>query len=213
MVMPVNSERSRSKMNVKQFINQVFLNEYRRLIYDYGFHYISFSLIALGIELLGACLDEHDFGKRNESSRRFRRAIENLFPPEYQRFNSGDYDLCTNLRNGFAHQFRPGSMVGLTHRDESRRLGTKHLQIHNDKLVLVSEDLYEDFVDACKKVVRRIDNGVIPHPKVYSSFLSVPQDKSSLAGELDLSTKTDLSVGSAITEGFPWDVDDTPECD
>ena len=128
-------------MNVKGFINQVFLNEYRRLIYDYGFHYISFSLIALGIELLGACLDEHDFGERGQSSLRFRRAIEELFPPEYQRFNSGDYDLCTNLRNGFAHQFRPGSMVSLTHRDESIREGTQHLQIHDGKLILISENL------------------------------------------------------------------------
>ena len=209
----INSERSRSensKMNVKEFITQVFLNEYKRLIYEHEFHYISFSLIALGIEFLGACIDEHDFGQRGRSEKRFRRALTELFPSEYQRFNRRNdrYDLYDNLRNGFAHQFRPGSMVGLTHRAESAQYGTEHLQTDNGQLILISEDLYEDFETACEKVIRRINSHSIEHPKVYSSFLSVPQDRSSLAGELDLSTKTDLSVGSAIADGFPYDVDD-----
>jgi hypothetical protein len=197
-------------MNVKEFIHQVFLDEYKRLIHDYGFHYISFSLIALGIEFLGACIDEHDFGERGQSSLRFRRAIEELFPPEYQRFNSGDHDLCTNLRNGFAHQFRPGATVGLTHRAESVQYGTEHLQIYDGQLILISEDLYKDFRTACEKVIRGIDNHSIDHPKLRRSFLSLPQDKSPLVGELDFSTTTDLdfSGGSALADGFPYDVND-----
>ena len=196
-------------MKVKGFIETVFLGEYREIVYKHRFHYISFSLIALGIEFLGACIDEHHFGKTRQSGPRFRRAIQELFPPEYQRFiNRGDYDLYKNLRNGFAHQFRPGSTVGLTHRAESARYGTEHLQIYNGQLILISEDLYEDFETACKKVIRKIDNRSITHPKVDSSFLSLPQDRSPPVGEFDLSTKTDFSVGSAIADGFPYDVND-----
>lgn len=162
-------------MKVKDFINVVFLDEYRRLIYDCGFHYISFSLMALGIEFLGACLDENDFDKTGLSGKRFRNAIEELFPPQYQHFNekSSPYDLCNKLRNVFAHQFRPGPGLGLTHRDESIKDGTKHLQIHNDRLTLVSEDLYEDFESACKEIIKRIDNHSIGHPKVYDDYLSI----------------------------------------
>lgn len=162
-------------MNVKEFINQVFLNEYRRLIHDYGFHYISFSLVALGIEFLGACIDKHEFDKKWESRRRFKKAIKELFPPEYHPFiNGGDYDLYDNLRNGFAHQFRPGPKVGLTHKWESVQYGTEHLKKTHGQLVLVSEDLYKDFEAACKKVIGKIDNRSIEHQKVYNSFLSVP---------------------------------------
>lgn len=164
-------------MNVKEFIKKVFLDEYKRLIYDYRFHYISFSLIALGIEFLGACLDEHDFSTTKHSGKRFRNAITELFPLQYQRFNNkgNPYDLCNNLRNVFAHQFRPGPRIGLTHRDESIKYGTRHLQIQGNQLILVAEDLYEDFESACKEIIRRIDNKLIEHPKVYSSYLSVPQ--------------------------------------
>ena len=69
-------------MTVKEFINQVFLNEYKRII-DQGFYYISFALIALGIEYLGACLDSHDFDEEGLSKARFTSAINELFPQRY----------------------------------------------------------------------------------------------------------------------------------
>ena len=133
-------------MTVKDFINRVFVVEYKGLI-DSGFHYISFALMGLGIEFLGACLDAHEFGTRGQSTTRFKLAIRKLFPRKYHAYGS---ELCADLRNGFAHQFRPGFQFVLTHRAESAREGTAHLGPFGKQTVLVAEDLYRDFQDACR---------------------------------------------------------------
>lgn len=164
-------------MTVKEFINKILINNYQEIL-SQGFHYISFSLIALGIEFLGACIDDaDDFGKIGKSGPRFRNAIEDLFPKQYQKFNdkNNDYDICNNLRNGLAHQLRPKSKIGLTHKKESEKFGTNHLEINNDKLVLVAEEFYRDFRNACTEVIKRIDRNKIKNLQVYKQFLSTPQ--------------------------------------
>ena len=110
-------------MTVKEFINQVFVNEYGRIV-DGGFHYISFALIGLGIEFLGACLDSKTFNRRGQSEARFTNAVKQLFPKKYHPFSKA---LYRDLRNGFAHQFRPGFGFVLTHRAEAAQEGTTHL--------------------------------------------------------------------------------------
>ena len=50
-----------------------------------------------------------------------------------------------------------------------------HLEIKpirgRDRLILVSEDFYNDFKTACEEVITRIDAKTIAHTKVYSSLL------------------------------------------
>lgn len=111
----------RDFMNVREFINQVFLNEYSQIVT--GFSYISFALIGLGIEFLGACLDSHEFGQKGQSGLRVRAAILDLFPAAYHVYAD---ELSGDLRNGFAHQFRPGLSLELTHRAEASVQEWKH---------------------------------------------------------------------------------------
>ena len=154
-------------MTVTDFINQVFLNEYKQLVKH---HYVSFALIALGVEMLGACLDGYPFGEKNKSATRFKSAIGDLFPPSYCQHKDL---LCDDLRNGFAHQFRPTSGLWLTNRAESAREGTKHLSLFKDRLILVAEDLYQDFEEACKKMTGMIAEGSLSHAKLSEPFLTV----------------------------------------
>jgi hypothetical protein len=156
-------------MTVKEFINQVFLTEYKKLVHS-GFHYISFALMGLGVEFLGACIDRHDFGKRGLSKQRFAQAIRSLFPQKYHAHASSLYD---DLRSGFAHQFRPGLKFVLTHRVESVREGTTHLGSFNKQVVLISEDFYEDFERACGQVIAMIDNHSVTHRKLTRAFLKI----------------------------------------
>jgi hypothetical protein len=152
-------------MNVKEFINQVFLAEYEQVVAQFA--YISFALIGLGIEFLGACLDSHEFGERSQSTARVQKAIKELFPPAY-----GLGDIASDLRNGFALQFRPGMSLELSKRSEAHGRGWKHLEKTQDgKICLVAEDLYADFTAACRTVLKKIDNGELNHDKLKRGFL------------------------------------------
>jgi len=65
-------------MNPRDFIQQVFLAELSQIAEKH--HFISFSLVGLGTEFLGACLDTYDFEERNLSGLRFRGAVKALYP-------------------------------------------------------------------------------------------------------------------------------------
>jgi hypothetical protein len=156
-------------MTVKEFIKQVFLIECKRLI-DSGYHYISFALIGLGIEFLGACVDGHDFAKPGKSEQRFTLAIRSVFPSKYHGYAK---QLYADLRSGFAHQFRPASRFVLTHRAESVREGTRHLGPFGKQTVLVAEDLYGDFERASRQVITWIDDGTLSHKKLLRGFLKI----------------------------------------
>jgi hypothetical protein len=154
-------------MNVKEFINQVLLEEYSQIVPK--FPYISFALMGLGIEFLGACLDPYDFDKQGQSGARVAKAITDLFPSAY-----GVPGLGSDLRNGFAHQFRPGMSLELSQRSEAPGRGWTHLQKTSDgKICLVAEDLFEDFAIACRKVLEKIDKGDLTHKKLKKGFLRV----------------------------------------
>jgi hypothetical protein len=156
-------------VTVKEFINQVFLDEYNRIV-NQGFHYISFALVGLGIEFLGGCLDPYDFGETRLSKARFTNALKMLFPQGYQQHSNALYE---DLRSALAHQFRPGSRFWLTHSEESQRENTQHLGAFKGGTVLIAENFYQDFSDACKKVIEMIDKGTLTHPKSSGQFLKI----------------------------------------
>lgn len=154
-------------MTAKQFIEQVLLAEFSQIARDY--HYISFSLIALGTEFLGACLDNYDFGEQKLSALRFRSAVQELYPTDYHRY--ADL-LAKNLRNGFAHQFRPGPSLELSKRSEAPLRNWSHLQPTKEgRVCLIAEDLYEDFARACRSVTHDIDTGKLCHQKLGTTYL------------------------------------------
>ncbi|MCC6410219.1 MAG: hypothetical protein IT270_01090 [Saprospiraceae bacterium] len=155
-------------MTVSDFIKTVFLQEYKTVIQH---PYVAFSLIFNSIELLGKCLnDDSDFDS-GKPGVNFKKAIKELFDSKYH-----DLHLFDPMRNGFAHTFRPkkNRKIRLKSRSE---LETLNLNIPNlantsdGQQILFIEDFYEDFSNACNKIIDKIKSGEIQHPKLHKPFL------------------------------------------
>ncbi len=166
-------------MKIEEFINEILIGQIG-LIQNIGktqgkdCHYLSFLLICSGIEFLGSCLDEHDFHKVGLSRDRFKRAIVELFPPEYHKHAKTLYE---SLRCGIVHSALPKSDIGLTQEKESTKYGTRHLVEKINRLILISETFYTDFKNACEELKGRIRDGKLAYPKLQTDFFSVPGDK------------------------------------
>lgn len=89
--------------------------------------YFGVTLIANGIEFIGACRDRYKISAKGKSCSRFCRAINEYFPVSYHQFSrkkpygkteTPKHDLYTSLRCGMAHILRPQG-VFLTTRDEA----------------------------------------------------------------------------------------------
>lgn len=165
------------EVSVVEFIRAVLINDIGRMVNDCKLYYLSFGVMAQGIEFLGACLDELPFDKKGQSEKRFNKAIgdEDLFPKAYAQYNSPDAEfyLYKDLRCGLVHSVKPQNKVVLTHKEESLREGTAHLAMYRGKLVLVAEDLYDDFKQACESVISRIQEGEIACQKVREAYITV----------------------------------------
>jgi hypothetical protein len=68
----------------------------------------------------------------------------------------------------------PGKGIGLSHRAESKEYQTTHLTMHGDTLLLVIEDLYDDFEKACQLILAK---GFPVGDKMASALLSLPGDE------------------------------------
>jgi len=153
-------------MRISDFIQKVLIEEFRKIQQDEGHHYISFSLICQGIEFLGACLDSEPFSAKGRSAARFRRALYDLFPASYRQFNQGTgrpFDLYENLRCGLHHVILPESPIELIEQSEREKFDVNHLEVKEirsmSRLVLVLEDLFDDYEKACKEIIARIHDG------------------------------------------------------
>lgn len=155
-------------MTIIEFIRGVLISEIGDIVDRHK--YLSFGVISQGIELLGACLDEHEFDckKPGVSRDRFNLALKELFPAnKYREFGFGadrKKFLYNNLRCGLLHNFLPKRGIGLT--EENKTPAHLHLKIGTSEdgsqtYLLVAEELYRDFVDACEKLVHWIDSKMI----------------------------------------------------
>jgi hypothetical protein len=170
-------------MKVKEFIDNLLIKEIKMIQQDHGHHYVSFGLIAQGIEFLGACLDNYPYSISGKSSERFNGSIRTLFPSDYHHFvknkSTDPFDLYGNLRCGILHIFIPGKDLEVIQESEISVYG-EHLEIKNirsrDRLILVSQRLMADFENACREVMRKIDAKEISNPKVYNDIFSASPD-------------------------------------
>jgi len=162
------------QVSVEVFIQIVLINDIGRMINKCELYYLSFGVIAQGIEFLGACLDEFPFDNKNQSEKRFKKAIKSLFP-KYAKHNSprAEFYLYQDLRCALIHTVRPYVRVVLTHRAESVKEGTRHLEKYENQLVLVAEDLYDDFKKACESVIRKIQRDEITCKKVRQNHIVI----------------------------------------
>jgi hypothetical protein len=166
-------------MRVPDFIQKVLIDEFKEIQQDSGHHYLSYTLICQGIEFLGACLDSEAFSAKGLGSARFRRAIDDLFPASYREFNQGSgrrFDLYEHLRCGLIHAILPGSQLELIRRSQKTELDAHHLEVKEirglNRLVLVSEDLFDDYEKACGEIIKRIRDGHLGGWKFAEDLLS-----------------------------------------
>lgn len=163
-------------ITLKSFIRATLIDEIRNIQQTNKHHYLSFGLISQGIEFLGCCLDGKAYFKDGLSGKRFRNAIDKLFPDEYKKFNieKGKYDLFENLRCGLLHVCLPKPDIELIQRNEIKKCG-RHLEVKmirgRDALILVSEELFNDFKNACEEIIKRIEGGIIENKNLIATEL------------------------------------------
>ncbi len=163
---------------VEQFIQIVLLKNLRTLVYDCKLLYLAYGQIAVGIEFLGACHDQHPFDQLGQSGNRFRLGITEYLAKidaRYDQYNDKDspYDLYRHLRCGMAHVFRPQGKVGMIGAGNAAESKVQHLEINqkHDKLILVAERFDDDFDKACGLLLKVLPT--MQHPKLQSVFLPV----------------------------------------
>jgi hypothetical protein len=140
------------------------------------YRYHLFILISVGIELLGAALDDkiwHD-EKAGLSRKRFNKALVNY--KSLQKYNNKN--LYEKLRCGMAHVYIPKKDLGINMKSESRGNQT-HNTIKNKKLLLTIEYFFEDFKIACDELIDNINNNknnLNLGDKCFQDFMNIPDN-------------------------------------
>ncbi len=133
-------------MEPKEFIKNVLIAEIKDILNHHP--YLSFALIAIGIEFIGKCmLTEFQDWDRIKPDKAFKKGHDMLIEVD-QRY--GSIDLKNELRNGFAHTFLPKSQIVLSEVKHGARNFNKNTQ---GKTILVAEEFFRDFVLICHKVL------------------------------------------------------------
>ena len=135
-------------MKPKEFIDTVLINEVGAIHLQYP--YISFAMMAIGIEFLGKCLNNYEsWNESGHSKKDFELAINSLNSFDKYRPLLTSHTLWTSLRNGFLHSFVPKNTLTLSSKNETAHL----VALTPTKINLRCEDLYEDFKGACQEVI------------------------------------------------------------
>lgn len=136
-------------LNTKQFIQQIFIDELGVIVNTNP--YISFMVMAVGIEFLGKCLNKSEQWNTKGGSRTdFEHAIKSI--PVLQKYSQylEDYDLYHSFRCGLLHAAVPKYEITLSSKDE-----LSHLVENGNRLNLKAEDMYFDFKEACHFVINK----------------------------------------------------------
>lgn len=130
----------------KEFIQGILIDELQDIVDRHK--YISFTLIAIGIEFLGKCLmTTHQDWHNIPSDKAFNKGLSLLTEEET---TYGTLELRNELRNGFAHTLLPKSKIALS----EVRNGALHFSHNSEgKTILVAEIFFCDFAKACQQVI------------------------------------------------------------
>lgn len=135
-------------MKPKEFIKNVLINEIKDIVDNHP--YLSFLLIAVGVEFLGKCLmtDKQDWHLIKPDAA-FKKGMELMceVDSEYSKHNLKD-----ELRNGFAHTFLPKSKIALS---EIKHGAKNFQQNRSGQTIIVAEIFYQDFVIACEHIIQK----------------------------------------------------------
>jgi len=143
-------------MKNEEFIQRRLLEESQKLV-EAEFYYPAFFLVSQGIETLGAFLDSKPLGAKQQSKKRFHKAVQELFPEPYQSLLEKEW-LYKQLRCSISHLSSPGGFITLVSRTHTKK---KHLQPSEGKYIFIIEDLVHDFACACEELIRRLQEGIL----------------------------------------------------
>jgi hypothetical protein len=149
-----------SFMKEIEIIRRVFIAETTSLVKNKN-SIAALMMMSQGIEALGAYLDDKPLKAKKQSKRRFSLALKKLFPLRYTLLNEKDF-LYNQLRCNLSHLLIPGKNILSLYREESTET---HLSFQDEKLILIMEDLLDDFVCACEKVMLMIEEGKLKNKK------------------------------------------------
>lgn len=172
------TEDQQNSIEYRPLIVSEFLETLGEIIGIKGNAYLKFLLIIQGIEFLGACVDDQPFDlyERKLPKDRFNRGLRN-FRKEYHLFTGegSSIKFFEDLRSPMVHQFRPNqSKFRLSDQTSIHWQGGLHLSFdQNQRLILVLEDFYEDFVDAVKSVMRKIESGELNASKLTDPHITI----------------------------------------
>lgn len=134
-------------MTVKEFINKYFIEEVGSFVDEHPF--VSFALMAIGVEFLGKCLNTNDWDDKNEKSgKTFDSAIQQF---DSLKKYSAIPDLYHSLHCGLAHRLMVKGHVILS---------PDHNNIIGPDFIIGCKEFYDDFKQACQDAVDN-KNGII----------------------------------------------------
>ncbi len=176
-------------MTPKEFIDTVLINEVGAIHLQYP--YITFAMMAIGIEFLGKSLNSYeDWNQGGRSKEDFELAINSLNSFHRYRPLLASHNLWTSLRNGFLHSFVPKNTLTLSSKNETGHL----VAITPTKINLRCEDLYADFKRACQEVIAMTN--------FQSNKLSLPLlELSDVQNNISVSGRVKLTNGSLVITG------------
>jgi len=150
------------------------------MTYDCGLHYLTFGVIAVGIEFLGACQDTDEFGQEGLSRRRFEKGIDDFMAgvdARYSTYNqkNSPFYLYRHLRCGMAQIMRPQGGVVFDSRSGAKKDGYCHLEsVPGRRAVLMTaEDFYDHFAAACGILLAQLPTKT--GPKFTDIYLPVSE--------------------------------------
>lgn len=133
----------------KNYIKSILIEEVGDIVRRHA--YIGFSVVCLGIEFLGSCLDKKSSWTDNGKSQiHFESAVDTLFPKQYKQIKT---ELYKELRCGLVHSHLSGrfKLTEAKNAYKGELSYEKHLK--DNKNILVMDYFYFDYMQACLKVL------------------------------------------------------------
>jgi hypothetical protein len=151
---------------IERFLHEVVIAELSRL-QGIGLSYMQFVVMGQAIEVLGGFLDQKPMKAKDQSARRFSLSVNKLFGGRYRLLNDKNA-LYHVLRNQMTHTFLPGARLLLLDRARNHE-GYRHLEQVGERLVLISEDFFEDICRAAERLCEALrEKRLKPKPISYA---------------------------------------------
>ncbi|MFW5805569.1 MAG: hypothetical protein ACOCVX_03480 [Bacteroidales bacterium] len=151
-------------MTEEEYIRKHIVQEIRQVL-EHGHLLVAFIMMAQAIEILGAFLDDKPLKARQQSKRRFRVALYQLFPGKYSSLNKTDR-LYNQFRNAMVHMFIPSAHLKLLHNSPF-----KHLQEEKGKLCIHAHTLLDDIEMAGETILKRLNSGELRRMRIVTGYI------------------------------------------